>query len=63
MLTKLIKFSLDNALLVLMMAGVLLVIVSVRIKSTPVDVFPELNAPTVVIMTEAPGLEIGRAHV
>lgn len=56
MLTRLIKFSLDNALLVLLMAGVLLVVVSVRIKSTPVDVFPELNAPTVVIMTEAPGL-------
>ena len=56
MLTRLIKFSLDNAPLVLLMAVVLLVTVAVRIGSTPVDVFPELNAPTVVIMTEAPGL-------
>jgi len=56
MLTRLIKFSLDRATLVLLMAVVLLVTVVARIKSTPVDVFPELNAPTVVIMTEAPGL-------
>jgi len=56
MLSKLIKFSLERAPLVLIMAGVLLVFVAVRLSSTPVDVFPELNAPTVVIMTEAPGL-------
>ncbi len=56
MLSRLIKFSLDHASLVLLMATVMLVTVVARIKSTPVDVFPELNAPTVVIMTEAPGL-------
>ena len=56
MLSKLIKFSLERAPLVLIMAGVLLVFVAVRLSKTPVDVFPELNAPTVVIMTEAPGL-------
>ena len=56
MLTRLIKFSLDHAALVLLMAAVLLVTVMAQLKSTPVDVFPELNAPTVVIMTEAPGL-------
>ncbi|MFT6178988.1 MAG: HME family heavy-metal exporter [Akkermansiaceae bacterium] len=56
MLSKLIKFSLERAPLVLIMAGVLLVFVAVRLPNTPVDVFPELNAPTVVIMTEAPGL-------
>lgn len=56
MLSRLIKFSLDHASLVLLMAAVLLVTVVARISSTPVDVFPELNAPTVVIMTEAPGL-------
>lgn len=56
MLSRLIKFSLDHAALVLLLAGVLLVFVAVRLPRTPVDVFPELNAPTVVIMTEAPGL-------
>lgn len=56
MLKKLIRFSLDNAALVLVLAGVLLAFAAFRLPRTPVDVFPELNAPTVVIMTEAPGL-------
>ncbi len=56
MLKKLIQFSLDNATLVLVFAGVLLAFAAFRLPETPVDVFPELNAPTVVIMTEAPGL-------
>ncbi|MEM7698146.1 MAG: efflux RND transporter permease subunit [Verrucomicrobiota bacterium] len=56
MLARLIKFSIDEAPLVLVLAVVLLVIVLARLRSTPIDVFPELNAPTVVIMTEAPGL-------
>jgi CzcA family heavy metal efflux pump len=56
MLSKLIKFSLERAPLVLILAGVLLAFVALRLSKTPVDVFPELNAPTVVIMTEAPGL-------
>ncbi|MGK0190106.1 MAG: CzcA family heavy metal efflux pump [Verrucomicrobiales bacterium] len=56
MLKKLIQFSIDRASLVLLLAGVLLVFALARLPQTPVDVFPELNAPTVVIMTEAPGL-------
>ncbi|MGY8719823.1 MAG: efflux RND transporter permease subunit, partial [Verrucomicrobiia bacterium] len=56
MLNRLIKFSIDRAGLVLLLAGVLLVFALARLPQTPVDVFPELNAPTVVIMTEAPGL-------
>lgn len=56
MLSRLIKFSLDHASLVLLAAGLLLAIVALRLPRTSVDVFPELNAPTVVIMTEAPGL-------
>jgi len=56
MLSRLIQFSLERAPLVLILAGVLLAFVAVRLSKTPVDVFPELNAPTVVIMTEAPGL-------
>ena len=56
MLSRLIQFSLTNASLVLLAAGVLLAVVGLRLPQTPVDVFPELNAPTVVIMTESPGL-------
>lgn len=56
MLSRLIKFSLTHASLVLLAAGVLLAMVGLRLPQTPVDVFPELNAPTVVIMTESPGL-------
>ena len=56
MLKRLIQFSLDHAGLVLVLAGVLLAFAAFRLPKTPVDVFPELNAPTVVIMTESPGL-------
>ncbi len=56
MLEKLIRFSVDHAALVLVLAGVLLGVAAWRLPRTPVDVFPELNAPTVVVMTEAPGL-------
>jgi len=55
MLKKLIQSSIDHAAMVLLAAGVVLVAAAVRLPETPVDVFPELNAPTVVIMTEAPG--------
>lgn len=56
MLKKLIQFSLDHGALVLMLAGVVLALAAFRLPKAPVDVFPELNAPTVVVMTEAPGL-------
>ncbi len=56
MLARLIKLSIDHAALVLIAAGILLGAVAWRLPGTAVDVFPELNAPTVVIMTEAPGL-------
>ena len=53
MLNKIIRFSLENRILVLV-ATVLLVIGGLYSTSkTEVDVFPDLNAPTVVIMTEA----------
>ena len=56
MLRALIRFSIDHAALVLVLAGVLLALAARRLPEIPVDVFPELNAPTVVVMTEAPGL-------
>lgn len=56
MLKKLISFSIDHAALVLALGVVLLVLAAYQLPRTPVDVFPELNAPTVVVMTESPGL-------
>lgn len=56
MLKNLIRFSIDHAALVLVLAGLLLGLAAYRLPRIPVDVFPELNAPTVVVMTEAPGL-------
>ncbi len=56
MLSRLIAFSLRHASLVLAAAGLLLLVAGLKLREMPVDVFPELNAPTVVIMTEAGGL-------
>jgi len=56
MLKRLIQFSIDHAALVLVLAGVLLAFALYQIPRMAVDVFPELNAPTVVVMTESPGL-------
>jgi len=56
MLARLIEFSLKRPPLVLAAAGLLLLLAGLTVKDMPVDVFPELNAPTVVIMTEAGGL-------
>ena len=56
MLNKIIQFSLHNRLLILV-ASVLLVIGGTYTAfHTEVDVFPDLNAPTVVVMTEANGM-------
>ena len=56
MLQRLIGISLRLPSLVLVLAGMLLVFAGMRLGDMPVDVFPELNAPTVVVMTEAGGL-------
>ena len=56
MLNRIINFSLHNRLLVLV-AAVLLMLAGLRTAGTmDVDVFPDLNAPTVVVMTEAQGM-------
>ncbi|OGU10654.1 MAG: multidrug transporter AcrB [Ignavibacteria bacterium GWB2_35_12] len=56
MINKIIKGSLNNRLLVLF-AGIILIIAgAVSSWNIEVDVFPDLSAPTVVIMTEAPGM-------
>ena len=55
MFTFLVTQSLRNRLLVLAMAGVLVLFGAYTATKLPVDVFPDLNRPTVTIMTEAEG--------
>ena len=56
MLNKIIHFSLSNRLIVLLLSVVILVAGMMTLLRTEVDIFPDLNAPTVVVMTEAPGM-------
>lgn len=56
MLNKIIQYSLHNRLLVMIAAIALLIWGSITAKNMEVDVFPDLNAPTVVVMTEAQGM-------
>lgn len=56
MLNNIIKFSLNNRLVVLVGAILLLFGGTYTAQNMDVDVFPDLNAPTVVIMTEAKGM-------
>ena len=56
MLNKIIRFSLNNRLLVLVASVLLLVAGTYTATTMDVDVFPDLNAPTVTVMTEAKGM-------
>ena len=55
-LDRLIRFSLAHRVLVLAAAGLLLVLGSLWVASMPVDIFPDLSAPTVTVVTEAAGM-------
>ena len=56
MLNRIIRLSLHNRLAVLIITALLLVAGTATLLKMDVDIFPDLNAPTVVVMTEAPGL-------
>ena len=56
MLNKIIRFALDNRLAVALAALIILLAGLYTSQTMDVDVFPDLNAPTVVVMTEAKGM-------
>jgi CzcA family heavy metal efflux pump len=55
-LNKIVKFSIENRLTVLVLAFVIMGIGIYTAADMDVDVFPDLTAPTVTIMTEAHGM-------
>lgn len=56
MLDRIIHFSLTNRLAVVLIAALLMVSGWLTTNHMEVDVFPDLNAPTVAVMTEAQGM-------
>lgn len=56
MLDRIIRFSLLNRAVILALAAVITIAGCVVLTRSEIDIFPDLNAPTVVVMTEAPGL-------
>lgn len=55
MLNKIIQFALKNRILILLVTIFLLAGGTYITINTDIDVFPDLNAPTVAVMTEAQG--------
>lgn len=56
MLNKIIKFSLENRLIILAVFGLIMITGTYVASEMDVDVFPDLTAPTVTVMTEAHGM-------
>lgn len=55
MLNKIIRFSVANRVGVLAASAIIMIVGVIAILKSDVDIFPDLNAPTVSVMTEAPG--------
>ena len=56
MLNKIIKFSLQNKLFILLATALLMIVGLRSTRQMDIDVFPDLTAPTVVVMTDASGM-------
>jgi HME family heavy-metal exporter len=56
MLDRIISFSLGNRLIILAVAAIMLGVGAWQTTTLPIDVFPNLNRPRVVVITEAPGM-------
>jgi copper/silver efflux system protein len=56
MLDSVIRWSIRNRLLVVATAALLLIVGTITAARMPVDVFPDLTAPTVTVLTEAHGM-------
>lgn len=56
MLNKIIGIALNNRVMVVILSAIVSLAAVVMLFRTEVDIFPDLNAPTVVVMTEAQGL-------
>nr|WP_319509588.1 efflux RND transporter permease subunit [uncultured Draconibacterium sp.] len=56
MINNIIKFSLNNKYLIILCSVVLVVFGVYTAKNMDIDVFPDLTAPTVIVMTDAHGM-------
>lgn len=56
MLNRIIQYALNNRVLVIFLSLVLLVGGLVSVRNMEIDVFPDLTAPTVVVLTDAHGM-------
>ena len=56
MINGLIRWSLNNRALVVVLAAILLAGGGYVATTVPVDVLPDLTAPTVTVLAEAPGM-------
>ena len=56
MLNNIIQYSLHNRLMIMVASAILLIVGIYTASKMEVDVFPDLTAPTVVVLTEAHGM-------